>query len=270
MDSRDVDGSGDVSSTNARYPVRGKDREGQETEAAYREMRWAAAPPHGSSSLPFSQCSSPHSSAVVPPQSRSRSRRVGRPSPSRSRPRATRQQPRSAERPASESRSTSRLDDRVDEDLAREARTGHRSSAVSATKTAKFVDTNTLPVQRHVQAHVDPNLDHTGHGDPEAVRRPAGCLGAMTLGGPSATVTTTVPGQNASFTFSGVSGHRVCARTHGRDGLRGERHPPQSRLTVLDGPKAFATAGTFIDPLTLTQTGTYTLCSTRRRAPRGR
>ena len=134
-------GSGDVVEARV-YPVRGKDKKRRPPTVR------CGGPPHFHTSLlrcRYSQCSSPHSSAVAPPRSRSRSRRVGRPSPSRSRPRERPERPRSPGRPASESRSTSAARRSLNEDLAREASNGPTVFTVSATKTAKFVDTNTLP-----------------------------------------------------------------------------------------------------------------------------
>ena len=49
---------------------------------------------------------------------------------------------------------------------------------VSATKTARYVDTNTLPVNGTYKLVVDPNLDHTGQGHAEALQRAARTLRA--------------------------------------------------------------------------------------------
>jgi hypothetical protein len=72
-------------------------------------------------------------------------------------------------------------------------------------------------------------------------------------------VTTTVPGQNAYFTFSAVAGQRLALSMTGVTISAGSLTLRNPDNTVLKGPQAFATAPTFIDPITLTQTGLYKL-----------
>ena len=130
---------------------------------------------------------------------------------------------------------------------------------VSATKTARYVDTNTLPVNGTYKLVVDPNLDNTGKVTLKLYNIPPDASNTMTIGSPGTTVTTTVPGQNAYFTFSGTTGQRLALYLNGvtvSSGTLTLRNPDN---TVLMGPQSFATAPTFIDPITLTQTGTYKL-----------
>ena len=54
-----------------------------------------------------------------------------------------------------------------------------------------------------------------------------------------------------------MSGHRVALGLTGVTVSAGSVTVLNPDATVLAGPKAFATAGAFIDPLMLTQTGTY-------------
>jgi hypothetical protein len=74
----------------------------------------------------------------------------------------------------------------------------------------------------------------------------------MTIGAPGSTVTTTVPGQNANFTFRDAGSAR--AQHDRRDDPDSRQEPRQQRP---HGPQAFATAPTFIDPIMLTQTGVH-------------
>jgi len=130
---------------------------------------------------------------------------------------------------------------------------------VAATKTARYVDANTLPVNGTYKLVVDPNLDHTGKVTLRLYNIPPDASNTMTVGSPGTTVTTTVPGQNAYFTFSGVAGNRLSLYLNGvtvSSGALTLRNPDN---TVLLGPRSFATAPTFIDPITLSQTGTYKL-----------
>jgi hypothetical protein len=130
---------------------------------------------------------------------------------------------------------------------------------VSATKTAKFVDTNTLPSNGTYKLVVDPNQDRTGKVTLRLFDVPPDAANVMTVGSPGSTVTTTVPGQNANFTFSGTAGQRLALGLTGVTISAGSLTLKNPDDTVLKGPQAFATAPSFIDPITLTQTGTYKL-----------
>jgi hypothetical protein len=130
---------------------------------------------------------------------------------------------------------------------------------VSATRTAKFVDTNTLPSNGTYKLLVDPNLDRTGKVTLRLFDVPPDASKVMTVGSPGSTVTTTVPGQNANFTFSGTAGQRLALSLTGVTISAGSLTLKNPDDTVLKGPQAFATAPSFIDPITLTQTGTYKL-----------
>ena len=130
---------------------------------------------------------------------------------------------------------------------------------VSATKTAKFVDTNTLPSNGTYKVVVDPNLDRTGKVTLRLYDVPPDASNVMTIGSPGSTLATTVPGQNANFTFSGTAGQRLALSLTGVTISAGSLTLRNPDNTVLKGPQAFATAPSFIDPITLTQTGTYKL-----------
>ena len=136
---------------------------------------------------------------------------------------------------------------------------GSQVFTVSATKTAKYVDTNTLPVNGTYKLVVDPNLDHTGHVTLKLYNVPPDATASMTVGAAGSTLATTVPGQNAYFTFSGVAGHRLALSLTGVSISSGSLTLKNPDDTVLKGPQAFATAPTFIDPITLTQSGVYKL-----------
>ena len=136
---------------------------------------------------------------------------------------------------------------------------GSQIFSVSATKTAKFVDTNTLPSNGNYKLTVDPNSTYTGKVTLRLYDVPPDATNSITLGSPGTTVTTTVPGQNAAFTFSGVTGHRVSLHMNPVTISSGSVTVLDPNSTVLAGPQAFATAPTFLDSLDLAQTGTYTV-----------
>jgi hypothetical protein len=128
---------------------------------------------------------------------------------------------------------------------------------VSATRTAKFVDTNTLPATGTYKLVVDPNNNYTGKVTLQLYNVPADASANAIVGGAPGTVTTTVPGQDAYVTFSGVAGHRLSLSLTGVTISAGNvtvLNPDQSTLSPT---RAFARADSFIDPLTLPATGQY-------------
>jgi len=136
---------------------------------------------------------------------------------------------------------------------------GPQVFTVSATKAAKFVDTNTLPSNGNYKLTVDPNSSYTGKVTLRLYDVPPNASNSITLGAAGTTVTTTVPGQDAAFTFSGVAGHRVSLYMNPVTVSSGNVTVLNPDSSVLSGPQAFATAPTFVDPLDLEQTGTYTV-----------
>ena len=130
---------------------------------------------------------------------------------------------------------------------------------VSATKTARFVDTNTLPVNGTYKLVVNPTLDYTGKVTLKLYNVPPDASNTMTVGSPGTTVTTTVPGQNAYFTFTGAAGHRLSLYLFPVTVSSGTLTLKDPFGAVILGPKSFATAPTFIDPITLSLDGVYKL-----------
>jgi hypothetical protein len=128
---------------------------------------------------------------------------------------------------------------------------------VSATKTAKYVDTNTLPSNGTYKLTVDPNSTYTGKVTLQLYDVPADASAAATFGGAPGTVATTVPGQNAYVTFDGVAGHRVALSLTGVTVTAGSVKVLNPDATVLAPQRAFARVDSFIDPIDLAQTGTY-------------
>src|SRR5439155_135037 len=94
---------------------------------------------------------------------------------------------------------------------------------------------------------------------------PAETGGTITPGGPPVTVTISTPGQNGTLTFSGSQNQRISLNidqvTLGSSSCCSGKvsiiNPDGSTLVA---PTYFGTLGnTFIDTLTLAQTGTYTI-----------
>ncbi|GAA3597812.1 hypothetical protein GCM10022419_096440 [Nonomuraea rosea] len=121
---------------------------------------------------------------------------------------------------------------------------------------ACFVDTETLPVTGTYSVVWDPKDAKTGSISLRLFEVPAAVTGTVAIGSPS-TLTTTVPGQNASWSFAGTAGQRVA---FGVSGLAGSAYASISKPdgTRLFGSTYCPTACAF-DSTTLPATGTYTL-----------
>ncbi|WP_143653313.1 VWD domain-containing protein [Streptosporangium subroseum] len=121
---------------------------------------------------------------------------------------------------------------------------------------ACFVDTQTLPVTGTYSVTWDPKDAKTGSISLRLFGVPGAITGTVAVGAPS-TLTTTVPGQNASWSFAGTAGQRVA---FGVSGLAGSA---SASISKPDGTRLFGstycpTACAF-DTVTLPTTGTYTL-----------
>src|ERR671919_84759 len=79
-------------------------------------------------------------------------------------------------------------------------------------RTGGFLDMKTLPVSGTYRIFVDPQGTVTGSMVVTLYDVPADAVVAATPGGPSVSVGTTVPGQNAKATFTGSAGQRVSVK----------------------------------------------------------
>jgi RHS repeat-associated protein len=128
-----------------------------------------------------------------------------------------------------------------------------------------FVDTLTLGQTGTYTIVINPQGNATGSARFSLYDVPADPSGTITAGGSAQTVTTTVPGQNATLTFSGSTNQRISLNidqvTIGSSSCcSGKVSIKNPDGTTLVAPTFFGTLGnTFVDTLTLAQTGTYTI-----------
>ena len=127
-----------------------------------------------------------------------------------------------------------------------------------------FVDATTLPSAGTYTVLVDPQGADTGAATVTLHDVPEDAAGSLVPGGAPASLSTAVPGQNAIFTFAGLSGQRVSAvvddvtvGTSSCCGVRLSLLRPNGSL--LAGPVNAGTAGGFLDAVVLPQTGSYTI-----------
>ena len=127
-----------------------------------------------------------------------------------------------------------------------------------------FLDATTLPSTGTYTVLVDPQGPDTGASTLTVYDVPGDVAGSLVPGGAAMALATTVPGQNALFTFAGTSGRRVSAVvedvTFGTSSCCGVRLTLlRPNGSVLAGPVNAGTAGGFLDAVVLPQSGTYTI-----------
>jgi RHS repeat-associated protein len=129
-----------------------------------------------------------------------------------------------------------------------------------------FMDTQTLPATGAYSIALNPYGDTLGSATFTLYSVPADVSGSITPGGSSVPETTSTPGQNARFTFSGTAGQRVFLKA-AVGTLTSAAPNPQTMAQVLK-PDGSALGGTGIvfsnstglmDTMTLPSTGTYTV-----------
>ena len=119
---------------------------------------------------------------------------------------------------------------------------------------SSFVDARTLPQTGSYRIVADPQDVRTGTVTATVYDVPADAGAAITVGGPAVTLTTTVPGQNAAATFTGVAG-RAVSLVYTTAGLA----TVNVSLLAPDGSVVARGAGGSIDRATLPAGGQYTI-----------
>jgi hypothetical protein len=131
----------------------------------------------------------------------------------------------------------------------------------TVTRTGYFMDVVTLPASGTYKFLIDPKDTYTGHMDLQLFLVPPDPTSAITAGGAAVPATTTKPGQNALFTFSGLAGHRMAVEvtdvtlTGGSAKVRILK--PDG--TALGTAATFNNGGGFLEPKALPANGNYTV-----------
>ena len=124
---------------------------------------------------------------------------------------------------------------------------------------ANFFDVVTLPATGTYTIVIDGNLGAIGSGTIQIYNVGSDPTANVTPGGSAVTLTTTVPGQNALFTFSGATGQR---RSFSFTSISYTNHlrvlNPDGTSLVTTDPFNGGTSN-FFEPVTLPATGTYTV-----------
>jgi YD repeat-containing protein len=129
------------------------------------------------------------------------------------------------------------------------------NSVQASTCGGAFIDVQTLGATGTYAIVVDPKAATTGSTTLTLYNVPADTTGSISPGGAAVTVTTTVPGQNGTLTFTATAGQRVALNQSGYNCFTAT-----TTLKKPDGSTQASTCGgTYIDTQTLSAAGTYTI-----------
>lgn len=121
-----------------------------------------------------------------------------------------------------------------------------------------FIDTKTLPTTGTYTILINPLNNYTGNMTLTLYEVPANGNTAISPGGASITVTTTVPGQNAGLSFTGTVGQRVSLKMTSVTFTNSNVNIYKPDGSVLAG-YLNPMSGAFIDAVTLPVAGTYSI-----------
>ena len=122
-----------------------------------------------------------------------------------------------------------------------------------------FVDTRSLPSAGTYTVVVDPQAMATGSATVTVYGVPPDPAATGSPGGPSLSVTTTVPGQNAKVTFTGTAGRRLSVRLTSVTMSSARVSIVNPDGSTLGATAYVGTAGGFLDAQALPASGTYSI-----------
>jgi len=132
------------------------------------------------------------------------------------------------------------------------------AGATVASTVGAFIDTQTLSTPGQHSLFLDPYVGSTGSMTVALYEVPADVTGTIAIGGSAVPVNITTPGQNGLLTFSGSAGQRISLTLNAgalTSGLATMRKPDQSTLASAN----FGNGTTLLEPVTLPDTGTYSI-----------
>jgi hypothetical protein len=135
-------------------------------------------------------------------------------------------------------------------------------SAVGCSNPGCFMDTQVLATAGTYTLWVQHSGSSFGSATIQLYDVPADATATVTIGGSPASIATTVPGQNASLTFGGTSGQKVSLSLSAGTYTNGYcnltlKNPDGTTLTNAPGGCSGTTY--YVDTVTLSQTGTFTI-----------
>lgn len=136
---------------------------------------------------------------------------------------------------------------------------GNTLASTSSIISTGFIDLQTLPTTGTYTVRFDPANTSVGNGTLTLFDVPADAAGTVTIGGSALTLTTTVPGQNAVFSFAGTAAQQVTVH------VTGNTMPWYTRVYLRKPDNSILTwTGSYdasfnLPAATLPTTGTYTV-----------
>jgi Ig domain of plant-specific actin-binding protein len=121
------------------------------------------------------------------------------------------------------------------------------------------IDATQLTSSGSYRLSIDPSGAATGSVTVKLNDIPPDFSGTITLGGAPVSVTTSVPGQNPTLTFSGTAGQRVSVSTSGSTLGAWKLYLLKPDMTALSIASALSYGASFLDTSALPLTGTYSL-----------
>jgi YD repeat-containing protein len=128
----------------------------------------------------------------------------------------------------------------------------------SVLQSSGFAEPMRLPTTGTYTIMVDPETTGVGSIPMTLYDVPPDTTGSITIGGSAVSVTTTVPGQNASLSFSANAGQKVSLNVSGSTISLGDIYI-KDRWGANLGSLLFGTGTGFMDTVTLPSTGSYSI-----------
>jgi hypothetical protein len=135
-------------------------------------------------------------------------------------------------------------------------------AATDVGTTGKFIEPVTLPTTGTYTIKVDPQGANTGGITLGLANFAGDSTGTITANGSATVVTSTAPGQNGTLTFTGSVNQRIALNLASNFGtpFSGAKVSVKSPTgTSVVAPTVVGTNGAFVEPVTLTAAGTYTV-----------
>ena len=135
-------------------------------------------------------------------------------------------------------------------------------SATDVGTTGKFIEPVTLPTTGTYTIKVDPQGANTGGITLGLANFAGDTSGTITAGGAGVVFTAAAAGQNGTLTFTGSVNQRIALNISNDSigtSLAGAKVSVKVGTNTVVAPVGVGTSGAFVEPVTLTAAGTYTI-----------
>jgi hypothetical protein len=140
---------------------------------------------------------------------------------------------------------------------------------VFVTSQGSFIDTRTLPSSGTYRIRIDPRGTYTGTMTVQVYAVPPDATASIAIGGPAVSIASTVPGQNASLTFTGTAGQAISLALTNVTVGQSDVSIVKPDASTFIGPIFVTSGGAFVDRTTMPASGTYRILVNPRGAYTG-